>query len=357
MYIMPHRPKKSKKTKQQKRLSRVMLRKKKQNEFEHLQYLKSQLDENGVPIDLLNTDEELLNNEQKFIIRLIKRLSIIDPKSLIEYINKPIDTKIVSTIIEYYNSNKENKSWIEKFFNDTYECLGFSNLYEYLNIEVPTEIIKIIKDIKMPEKTIFTTELENNILKECSIGIDLYRLDISELLNTLLIFDIQQRECCINQIDVQHGGLIMWPWFLKMIEAGIAAGAPYVAQGALLLAKGIETCKDMTLLGAAVKKLIMKKVKKTVVGIGLDYVKHLALDQINDLLTLPPAAQNYFHQNAADCIATASCVASKVIPACVGGICAAKTAAACIGAACAANVTSGLLPAACVGAACATGLI
>jgi uncharacterized protein YaaR (DUF327 family) len=104
---MTHPAKKSKTTKQQKRASRVMLRKKKQNEFEHLQYLKSQLDENGVPLDLLNTSEELLNNEQKFITRLVKRLSEVDPNSLIESINKPYDKKkVISKIIEYYNLNK-----------------------------------------------------------------------------------------------------------------------------------------------------------------------------------------------------------------------------------------------------------
>ena len=106
---MPHPAKKSKKTKQQKHASRVRDRKKKQNEFERVQYLNSQLDEKGVPLDLLNTDEELLNNEQKFITRLTKRLLEIDPRSLFESTNKSIDTKVISKIIEYYNLNKKIK--------------------------------------------------------------------------------------------------------------------------------------------------------------------------------------------------------------------------------------------------------
>jgi len=179
--------------------SRAMLRKKKQNEFEHLQYLKSQLDDNGVPLDLLNTDEQLLNNEQKIIIRLTKRLLEIDPRSFIESTYKYINTKFISKIIQYYNLNKENKSWIKQFFKDTYECLGFSNLYQYLTQEVP------IESIKMTDKPVLTKELEDNIIRECSIGIDLYKLDISELINTVLLLDIQNRTYCnINQQKDQY---------------------------------------------------------------------------------------------------------------------------------------------------------
>ena len=196
---MPHPAKKSKTTKQQKRASRAMLRKKKQNEFEHLQYLKSQLDENGVPLDLLNTDEELLNNEQKFITRLTKRVLEIDPRSLFESTDKHVDTKVIKKIIKYYNSNKENKSWIKQFFKDTYECLGFSNLYEYLTREVPLETIEIT------DKPVLTKELEDNMIRECSRGFDINKLDISELINTVLLLDIQNREYCIfNQQKDQY---------------------------------------------------------------------------------------------------------------------------------------------------------
>jgi hypothetical protein len=203
---MPHPAKKSKTTKQQKRASRVMLRKKKQNEFEHLQYLKSQLDENGVPLDLLNTNEELLNNEQKFITRLVRRLSQIDTRSLIiPNKNKSYYKKVISKkITEYYNLNKKNKSWIKQFFKDTYNCLGFSNLYEYLTYELPIENIEILETIEMPDKPVLTKELSDNIIRECSKDFDFYKLDISELLNTILLLDIQNRDYC--NITQQFGG-------------------------------------------------------------------------------------------------------------------------------------------------------
>jgi hypothetical protein len=214
---MPHPAKKSKTTKQQKRASRVMLRKKKQNEFEHLQYLNSQLDENGVPLDLLNTDEEILNNEQKFITRLAKKLLEMDLRSFIISENKSYGKKVISKIIEYYNLNKKNKSWINQFFINTYNCLGFSNLYEYLTYELPIETIELLETIEMTDKQVLTKELSDTIIRECSKGFDIYKLDISELINTLILFDIQNREYCIinkyrdnitNDV-IQTGGFIV----------------------------------------------------------------------------------------------------------------------------------------------------
>ena len=42
----------------------------------------------------------------------------------------------------------------------------------------------------MTDKPVLTKELENNMIRECSIGFDINKLDISELINTVLLLDI-----------------------------------------------------------------------------------------------------------------------------------------------------------------------
>ena len=57
----------------------------------------------------------------------------------------------------------------------------------------------------MTDKPVLTKELENNMIRECSIGFDINKLDISELINTVLLLDIQNREyCIINPYSVKH---------------------------------------------------------------------------------------------------------------------------------------------------------
>jgi len=204
---MPH-PGKKKPTSRQKAVSRQRRsrqRKREKDEFEELQYLNSQLDENGQPLDILNTDERLLNNEQKFISRIIKRLRLIDLHSIAVFIDENYDEDIISELVTNYYLNKENKTWSDTFFKITYRCLGFLNLNDLLTNKIFEYVSDIIEHVKPTDKPNMTEELLEDIIDECHEGLP--NLNSSELINNFLLLYSQNAEyCLLPEQDILDGG-------------------------------------------------------------------------------------------------------------------------------------------------------
>jgi hypothetical protein len=207
IYKMPHPAKKSKTTKAQRLASRVRQRKKEKNEFEHLEYLQSQLDENGVPLDILNTDYELLNNEQKFIVEIVKILKDIDLRSIAIYMNEHYNEEHISNIITNYYSNKESKTWADSFFKVTYKCLGILNLNHMLIDKVLDEIEYIIDNVEQTDKPVMTDEIFNNILNQFKMD----TINLNELISACLLVYSQNQDYCMSggKKRVMKGGELL----------------------------------------------------------------------------------------------------------------------------------------------------
>jgi hypothetical protein len=246
---MPHPAKKSKTTKAAKRASRVLQRKKDKNEFEHLQYLQSQLDENGVPLDILNTDHELLNKEQKLIAGIVKMLSYIDLRSIAIYMNEHYNVEDISNIITHYYSNKENKTWADSFFQVTYKCLGIVNLDDFLLNKVLDETEHIIDTVEQTDKPVMTDEIFRNIVNEFRKD----SLNLNELISTcLLVYSQNQDHCMIGgkkrrMKRVMKGGMVTTgiffiDAFIDVVSLGFGIGAviidalPFIIIGLIFLA-------------------------------------------------------------------------------------------------------------------------
>jgi hypothetical protein len=203
---MPHPKKKSKTTKAQRLASRVTQRKKEKNEFEHLQYLQSQLDENGVPLDILNTDHELLNNEQKLIVGIVKMLKDIDLRSIAIYMHEHYNEEHISNLITNYYSNKENKTWADSFFEVTYKCLGILNLNHLLLDKILDEIEYIIDNVEQTDKPVMTDEILINIVNHYKMD----TINLNELISACLLFYSQNQDYCMSggkKKRVMKGGL------------------------------------------------------------------------------------------------------------------------------------------------------
>jgi hypothetical protein len=202
---MPHPAKKSKTTKAQRLASRVIQRKKEKNEFENLQYLQSQLDENGVPLDILNTDHELLNNEQKLIVGIVKMLKDIDLRSIAIYMHEHYNEEHISNLITNYYSNKESKTWADSFFKVTYKCLGILNLNHMLLDKVLDAIEYIIDNVEQTDKTVMTDEIFNNIVNQFKRA----SININELISASLLVYSQNQDYCMSggKKRVMKGGL------------------------------------------------------------------------------------------------------------------------------------------------------
>ena len=101
---MPHpaKQKSSRKDRAVERTRRSKQRKREKDEFAHIEYLKTQLDDKGNPLDILHTDEELLNNEQKFVVRIMKELSKFDPFSITNLMDEYYDDEIIDEIVNEY---------------------------------------------------------------------------------------------------------------------------------------------------------------------------------------------------------------------------------------------------------------
>ena len=195
---MPHPARKSLTTKAVKRASRVRERKKKENEFEKLQYLKSQLDKNGQPINILNTDEKLLNNEQKFISRLIKQLIQIDLHSIALFIKDNYKEENIIKMVEYYYLNTKNKSWSDTFFKITYKCLGIFNLNHFLTRHIFEYVMEIIENVESTDKPVMTEKLLEDTIIQCFKGLP-HELDFDELINnSLLVYSQNSQYCKLN---------------------------------------------------------------------------------------------------------------------------------------------------------------
>jgi hypothetical protein len=214
---MPHPPRKSPTTKSVKRASRVRQRKKKQNEFAHLQYLNSQLDENGQPFDILNTDEKLLNNEQKFISRLIKRLIQIDLRSIAIFIQDNYNEEDIIEMVEYYYLNTANKTWSDTFFKITYKCLGILNLNHFLSKQIFEYAIDIIENVESTDKPVMTEQLLNDTIDECAKGLP--DLDFEELINNSLLVYSQNSQYCILNGGALVGGEFVSENFMRWLSA------------------------------------------------------------------------------------------------------------------------------------------
>ena len=214
---MPHPARKSPTTKSVKRASRVRQRKKEQNEFAHLQYLKSQLDENGQPFDILNTDEKLLNNEQKFISRLIKRLIQIDLRSIAIFIQDNYNEEDIIEMVEYYYLNTENKTWSDTFFKITYKCLGILNLNHFLSKQIFEYAIDIIENVESTDKPVMTEQLLNDTIDECTKGLP--DLDFEELMNNSLLVYSQNSQYCILNGGALVGGEFVSENFMRWLSA------------------------------------------------------------------------------------------------------------------------------------------
>jgi hypothetical protein len=212
---MPHVKTKSKTTKAVKRASRVLKRIKDKNEFEHLQYLESQLDKDGIPIDILNTDHELLTYEQKLIAGIVKMLSYIDLRSIVIYMYQHYDKENISEIITNYYSNKQNKTWADSFFQVTYKCLGILNLEHLVLDKVLDEMENIIETTEHTDKPVMTDEIFYNIVNQFRSN----SLDVNELITTSLLVYSQNQDYCMiggkkrRMKRVMKGGLTGIPFF------------------------------------------------------------------------------------------------------------------------------------------------
>jgi hypothetical protein len=194
---MPHPAPKSKTTKALKRASRVIKRRKEREEFEQFEHLRSQLDAEGNPIDILNADEDILNNEQKFIKRLVNKLAEVDTISLVNYINENINDEIIDVIIYNYNTNKISSSWAESLFRITYECLHIIGLDDFIKRKLFNDMNTILDNADETNKPKMTDELRDKILNELTY--DLNSLDFFELINTaLLVYSQNTMRCELN---------------------------------------------------------------------------------------------------------------------------------------------------------------
>lgn len=214
---MPHTAKKTKvsrKTKAINRLRKSKLRKREKEEFARLVYLQSQLDEYGNPLDLMTTDEELLNNEQKFVTRLIRRFQEFDKTSLAHLLHNIYDENSINKLVKHYYANKENKSWSDTLFEITYKCLGILNLNHLLTYKISEYLDYALDNDTEPQGKELTKDVLINILRESTIGLDqTKKISVSEIVNTCLLIYAQKSDVCIIDDDEMYGGNDMYQIF------------------------------------------------------------------------------------------------------------------------------------------------
>lgn len=194
---MPHPAKKSlttKATKALRRASRVIKRRKEREEFEQLKYLRSQLDAEGNPIDIINADEDILNNEQKFTKRLVNKLAEVDTISLVNYINENINDEIIDLIIYNYNTNRISSSWAESLFRITYKCLHSIGLDDFIKRKLFDDLDSILENAEETNKPKMNDELRDTIFNELTY--DLNSIDFFELINSALLVYTQNISMC-----------------------------------------------------------------------------------------------------------------------------------------------------------------
>lgn len=206
---MPHPPKQksSKKHRAVERKRRSKQRKREKDEFAQIEYLKTQLDDKGNPLDILHTDEKLLNNEQKFVVRVMKELSKFEPLSITNLIDEYYDDEIIDEIVDYYYANKENKSWSDRLFKATYNCLRITNLAYLLKNDVLNNMDDFFSQFSntdsQSEKSILTEEIMIDIIENCRSDI-INEISMSEIINSLLLVYVQNVQICHS--DELNGG-------------------------------------------------------------------------------------------------------------------------------------------------------
>jgi hypothetical protein len=154
--------------------------------LEHESYLKSQFDEDGNLLNIMETDEELLNDEQIFIVRLMNNLSEIDSRSIAIFLKTKYDKKQIKQLLDHYYSNMESKTWADEIFSLTYKCLGFFNLNDMFLDKFDWAIEYAIANIEPTNKIKLTEEMFDEIYSDCTTGLDVKNFNVNELISTLL---------------------------------------------------------------------------------------------------------------------------------------------------------------------------
>jgi hypothetical protein len=204
---MPHPPKQksSKKHQAVERKRRSKQRKREKDEFARIEYLKTQLDDKGNPLDILHTDGKLLNNEQKFVVRIMTELSKFDPLSITNLIDEYYDDETIDEIVNYYYSNKENKTWSDRLFKATYYCMRITNLAYLLKNDVLNNLDELFHQLSdtTSHKDVLTAEIMFDIIDDCRSDI-FGEIDMSEIINSLILVYVQNVQTCY--IDELNGG-------------------------------------------------------------------------------------------------------------------------------------------------------
>ena len=165
--------------------------------LEHESYLKSQFDEDGNLLNIMETDEELLNDEQIFIVRLLINLSEIDTRSMAIFLKTKYDTKQIKQLLDYYYSNIDSKTWADEIFSLTYKCSGFLNLNDLFVDKFNSAIEYALVNIKPTNKIKLTEEMFGEILSDCTAGLDVKNGNVHELISTVLtIYSQDQPPFC-----------------------------------------------------------------------------------------------------------------------------------------------------------------
>lgn len=95
----------------------------------------------------METDEELLTDEQIFIVRLWKSLSEIDILSIAVFLKTKNDKKETKQLIDYYYSNLDSRTWADEIFDLTSKCSGFLNLNDFFVNKFNSSIESAISNI------------------------------------------------------------------------------------------------------------------------------------------------------------------------------------------------------------------
>lgn len=181
------------------RIRRSKERRREKDEFARIEYLKSQLDDKGNPLDILHTDVALLSNEQKFVVTIMKQLSKFDPLSITTLIDEHYDDELIDEIVDYYYSNKENKTWSDRLFNATYNCLRITNLTYLLKDDVLNNMDELFRQLgdseSESEKDVLTDAKMIDIIEKCRIEIP-GEIDMSKIINSLLLVFVQNVQMC-----------------------------------------------------------------------------------------------------------------------------------------------------------------
>jgi hypothetical protein len=212
-------PKKGKtsRTKAVERLRRSKVRKAEKAQLEHEAYLQSFFDEDGNLLNIMETDEELLNNEQIFLTRLFREFNSIDIHSVATFLKVNYNKDESSELIDVYYSNEANKSWSQYIFNLTNKCLGFLNLYDLLADKFDANINNIIRKTKPTDKKKMTKELANDIFRKCSQDLDVKQFNFSELINNLLLIYAQNDQCVAQGHQNGGGGFRQFLWYCFLL--------------------------------------------------------------------------------------------------------------------------------------------